>query len=139
MPQGVNGQIGEIGATPARFHDDYFFKARALPNAGEITSEMFTLNNTLAQLQIRGVISGPLTLAAAATISAKLQYHDGTTWRDDQTMWSRTGAATIPAGDVFLFVVPPDTIKRDYRVVITASFNAAAVSITCPIEQIPKP
>lgn len=138
MATGINGEVGPISTTPPHFYNDYLFKETALPNSGSIESESFTLNNTLAQLQIRGTVSGSLTLAAGNNFSAKLQYSDAGTWKDFTTIFTHSGAGTL-SGDVFTYVIPPDVEKRDFRLVVTTNFNASAAVFSCPIEIIPKP
>lgn len=140
MATGINGEVGTFSETPPHFYFDYLFKETALPNSGNIESESFTLNNTLSQLQLRGVIPGSLTAAAGNNLSVKLQYQDvaADTWKDFATIFQHSGAETL-AGDLFVYVIPQDTEKRDFRMVVTTNFDASAAKFSCPIEIIPKP
>lgn len=138
MATGITGEVGTISAAPLHFHFDYLFKETALPSSGSIESESFTLNNTLGQLMIRGTVSGSLTLAAGNNLAVKLQYDNAGTWTDFTTIFTHSGAGTL-SGDVFTYIIPPDSEKRDFRLVITTNFNASAATFSCPIEIIPKP
>jgi hypothetical protein len=128
----LTGYIGQ----PAHFYDDYLFKDAALPNAATITGTECTLNNTLGQLKIRGTIDSSLTVPSSKSITIKLQYKSsGDTWVDEHVFVSATNT-TLAAGDLFEFIPIANTVKRIFRILVTADFNASTTKLTVPIEYI---
>ena len=129
----LNGTVGE----PAHFAGDYLFKDAAMPNSNTITSEAQTLNNALGRLQLTGTIDANLSLEATKSLSVTLQYKDGETWKNLVTVYSVTGAETIPAGQLFAYIPVPDEVRRICRLQVTADFDASAVKLTTAIEILP--
>lgn len=130
----LTGTIGQ----PIHYHDSYLLKDEALPNAGTKYGEEKTLNNTLASLQIRGTLNGALTVPTDSEIAIGLQYkNEAGGWVTEKTLFSG-GAGTLEAGDIFKEVVTPSREKRDFRIEVVTDFDASGVTISCPIELIPR-
>jgi len=132
MPTDLSRNIG----SPIYFSDGYFFKGVNLPNATTIQSTELELNNTQASVQVNGTIDTDLTLSGALTVEA--QYKDETgTWQDEAVLFSQS-SGTLSAGVPFFKWVPvPDSVKRVFRLVITAAGDLSAVKIAAAIETIP--
>ena len=104
----LNGVLGQA----ARFASDYLIRGSLLPNSNTIHSAEYTFNNTLGKLRLVGTIDSNLVMAAANTLTVRLQYKDGDgAWQNDVTMLI-SGAATRPAGELFAFIPPPSDTKR---------------------------
>ena len=130
----LNGVLGQA----ARFASDYLIRGSLLPNNNTIQSAEYTFNNTLGKLRLVGTIDSNLVMAAANTLTVRLQYKDSNgAWQNDVTMLI-SGAATRPAGELFSFIPPPSDTKRVYRMEITTNFNAATTRLTAAVELLPR-
>ncbi|MDR3235015.1 MAG: hypothetical protein LBT46_15370 [Planctomycetaceae bacterium] len=128
---------GKIGQEP-HYYGDYVFNRAALPNNATVNSNEFTLNNTNGALKIRGYIDAELTLTSEQHLTLKLQYKDSAgDWQDDATVLSSSNA-TIGSVNLFEVMPVPSTLKRVFRLQMTADFDASAVHLTAPIEYIPR-
>lgn len=129
----LSGSIGQ----PAHFYGDYLFRSAALPNAGTITSDEYTMNNTLGALKLRGYIDSTLE-TGTGNLSIELQYKDTSgAWRTYTQLVTATNK-TLGDSDLFEVMPVPNTEKRIFRLAITTDFDASGVNITCPIELIPR-
>ena len=129
----LNGIVGQ----PAHFAGDYLFKNKALPNDTTITSEEYTLNNTLGKLLLVGTTDAPLAMEAGNSLVVMLQYKDGNDWKNLTTLFSQTSAGTISAGQIFDIIPTPSNTRRFHRLQVTSNFDASAVKLTAAIEIMP--